>query len=216
MTSQAVRRAAGSKPGGRLVQEDDVGVADQRERDIKTPSLPTRKIMRERVRLLSQSHQRDRVIDITGRSVVTRVQLHALTYRQARLGLGFLQHNADTISPSGVALCRVNPKDMHLTVCAVPKPLENLHGRGLASAVRTQEREDLSRPHVQIHTAHRLATPVPLHQAAHPDHRLRDGRNRRHSTQITSAVGRVQRCTLTTPTDPRVTSGARIMAALRS
>ena len=151
MTSQAAAARGGVEARRRLVQEDDVGIADQRQRDVEASPLSAGEVVRERVGLLGQSDERDRVVDIAGRPVVTGVQLQALADRQARLGFGFLQHNPDTVPPRRVAVRRVDAENPHLTVGALPKPFQNLHRRRLPRAVRTQEREDLAAPHVEIH-----------------------------------------------------------------
>ena len=58
IASQAVRRAAGSKPGRRLVEEDELGVADEREGEVQAPLLAAGQRARDVVGLLVQAGER--------------------------------------------------------------------------------------------------------------------------------------------------------------
>jgi len=83
------------------------------------------------------------------------------------------------------------PQDANLSPRALPEAFEDLHRRGFARAVRPEEREDFSSPHLQIDARDRLAAAVALHQTTDTDHRLGPGRADRrliHAVFRTDAV----------------------------
>ena len=71
---------------------------------------------------------------------------------------------------------RVVPQDSNLSRRALLEAFEDLHRRGLARAVRTEEGEDLSRRTSRSMPATGLVAAVALNQPADADHRL--GRSR--------------------------------------
>src|SRR5207302_1065251 len=81
--------------GGGLVEEEDFGVADEREGDVEAAALAAGEMRRERGHLIFESHERDRVVDVAGCRVVARVQSETLPDRQAGFGLAFLEDDAD-------------------------------------------------------------------------------------------------------------------------
>ncbi len=103
--------------GGRLVQEDDLGVADQGQGDIEAPALAAGQLRGERVRLLGQADQGDGVVDVARRPVVAGIQLQALAHGQAGLGLGLLQHDADPVPPRPRRLAGSTPSTRHRRRC---------------------------------------------------------------------------------------------------
>ena len=73
--------------GGRLVKEDELGVTDQREREIEPPPLAAGEPGGERACLTGEADQGDGLADVPWRAVEPGVHGQALTYRQAGLGL---------------------------------------------------------------------------------------------------------------------------------
>ena len=67
----------------RLVEEDQLRVADQRERDVEPPPLPARELRRERVGLLVEPDERDRLVDVARLEVVAGVELRGTRARSA-------------------------------------------------------------------------------------------------------------------------------------
>src|SRR5205085_3753270 len=70
------------EPGRRLVEEHDVGVADEGEGDVEATALPARELRGERVSRVVEADQGDGVLDVAWRSVVPGVQGEALPHRQ--------------------------------------------------------------------------------------------------------------------------------------
>ena len=155
----------GVEPGRRLVEEDDVGVADQRQCDIESPTLAARELAGAGVCLVGQPDQGDGVVDPAWRPVVAGVELEALPHGQAGLGLRFLQNDADPVPPRTAGLGRVDTQYADLAVCAFPEALEDLDRGGLAGTVGTEEGEDLAAVDFEVDPADRLAASVALDAA---------------------------------------------------
>src|SRR4051794_39426605 len=71
-----------------------------------------------------------------------------LAERLERLGSGVdaavLQHQPDARPESRATRRRVHPEDAHAPAVAAAVALDDLHGRGLARAVRTEHRDELT------------------------------------------------------------------------
>ena len=71
--AQALDHVPGGAPGRRveagrrLVEEDELRVADQGEGHVEPSALPARELLAERVRLLLQPDERDRLLDVARR-----------------------------------------------------------------------------------------------------------------------------------------------------
>src|SRR5215472_2322691 len=170
--------AAGGRveTSGRLVQEDELWVADQGEREVEPAPLAARQPGADRVRLAGETDQGDGLVDIPRRAVEPGIHGQALPHGQAGLGLRLLQDHAHPVPPGAARRGWVVPQETNLSRDALAEAFEDLHRRGLARAVRAEEGEDLSPPHLQIDARDSLVAAVALHQAAHADHRLGPGR----------------------------------------
>jgi hypothetical protein len=113
---RAARR--GVEAGRRLVEEDQLRVADQAERDVEPAPLPTGQLLAERVRLLLEPDERDRLVDLARRRVVAGVQLQALADGQTGFGLGLLQDGAHPVAPGATCVRRVDAEHAHLALVA--------------------------------------------------------------------------------------------------
>ncbi len=63
----------------------------------------------------------------------------------------------------------IEPEHVHGPAVAPAETLQDLHGRRLAGAVRAEQAEDLTAPHLEVDAAHGLAAVVRLAQAADGD-----------------------------------------------
>ena len=151
LPGRAARRRV--EAGRRLVEEDELRVADQRERDVEPAPLAARELRRERVRLLVEPDERDRLVDVARFAVVAGVELEALAHGQPRLGARLLQDGADAVAPGGVAVRRVDAEHADLAVGARAEALEDLDRRRLAGAVRPEEGEDLAALDLEVDPA---------------------------------------------------------------
>ena len=137
----------------RLVEEDQLGVADQRERDVEPAALAAGERGRALIGLRGQADERKRLIDVARRRVVAGVERDALAHREARLGPGFLQHDPDPRAPAAGRLPRVRAEHLDLAAARLAKALEDLDRGRLARPVGPEEREDLPAPDLQVDTA---------------------------------------------------------------
>jgi hypothetical protein len=170
--------AAGGRveAGGGLVEEDEVGIADEGKREVEPSPLAAGEPGGDRVRSGFEADQFDGLVDVPRRAVEPGVQGQAFAHGQAKLGLRFLQDHAHPVAPGAARRGRILPQDGDLAIGPRPEALEDFHRRGLARAVRAEEGEDLPAPHLEIDARDGLLTAVPLDQAADADDRLGLGR----------------------------------------
>jgi hypothetical protein len=81
--------------GGRLIEEEQVGVARQRDRDVEPPLLPARELDHPRVPLAGQADQLDDLVAGSRARIIARVHGDGLGDRQEAVHTGGLQHDAD-------------------------------------------------------------------------------------------------------------------------
>src|SRR2546423_787845 len=155
--------------GRRLVEEDQLGVADEREAEVEAAALPTRKAANYLVSLLAEADQLDDVVYRTRVRVVAGEQAQALGGCQRLVHRRGLEHDADLLAPAAAGKRGVDAE--HLDAAAVPLAgaLEDLDGRRLARAVRAEQAEDLAALDVEADPAHRLERAVRLAQVADGD-----------------------------------------------
>jgi hypothetical protein len=118
---------------GRLVQEDELRVADQGEGEIEPAPLAARQPAAERARLAGQTDQGDDLVDIPRRAIEPGVHGQALPDGQAGLGPGLLQDHAHPVPPGTARRARVVPQDTNLPRRALPEAFEDLNRRGLTA-----------------------------------------------------------------------------------
>ena len=146
------------EPGGRLVEEDELGVADQREREVEPPPLAAGQPRAERARLPGEADQGDGLVDVArrrGRSRRTGPGTRAPTGR-ARARIPARRRRPGPATPRRRWPGRA-PRTRDLAAGAPPEAFEDLHRGGLARAVRAEEGEDLPAPHVEVDACHGLA-----------------------------------------------------------
>jgi hypothetical protein len=98
-TSHVRRRAAGSKPGRGLVEEDQLRVADERERDVEAPALATRQPVRALPLASLEPDEAEHVIEVARGGVVAGVEAQALADGEVEFRRGLLQHDAEAVAP---------------------------------------------------------------------------------------------------------------------
>ena len=178
----AARR--GVEAGGRLVEEEQVRVADQGDGDIEAPQLAAREAARPRVRLLAQADVLDRPLDPERLTVVAGVQLERLAHGELRPHPALLQDDADPLAPRTRRRPGVAAEHRDLAGAALAVALEHLDRGRLARAVRPQEREHLSLADLEVDSAHRLYVSVGLSHPGDVDH------GGRHQAGILGSGGR--------------------------
>ena len=94
-SSHVVARACGSMPGGRLVEEHDLGLADQRARERQPLRLPARQPAHRRALGVAQPDDVEQSLGRFGIVVVRGEQAQQLERPQARVQPAVLEHHAD-------------------------------------------------------------------------------------------------------------------------
>src|SRR5581483_800944 len=152
-----------------LVEEDQLGVADQGQAEVEAPLLAARQRPHACVRLLGELDDLDHLVGVARLAVVTRERREALPDRQVRVEGRRLQHHADPLAPRGAAALRVDPEHLDLAAVARAVALENLDRRRLARAVRTEQAEHLAALDREFDAAQRFVVAVPLAQPGNRD-----------------------------------------------
>ncbi len=158
--------------GRRLVEEQQLGVADQGKRDVQPPLLTARHPQYTRFGLLRQPHLLDRLIDVPRPRVVPGEQLERLAHRELGVHPALLQDDADALAPLAGRMRGVLAEDRDLARRALAIALEHLDRRGLAGAVRAQEGEDLAPLDGQVQATDGLEVAIGLAQARDADDRI--------------------------------------------
>jgi hypothetical protein len=203
----AARR--GVEAGGRLVEEDQLGVAADPERDVEPAALAAGQRVGAGVRAVAEA---DEVEDLVRRARVRvgrAVELDRLAGGDLRLQALLLQNDADPLAEGPLAAPGVEPEDVQIARVGAPVALQDLHERRLPGAVRTEDREHLAAADRQVDAVERLDVAVGLAQRADGDGRRgRAGRRRRsgHFEGVREHAFRIVRA-------PRFVIGGRVELA---
>src|SRR5215210_1307982 len=158
----AARR--GVEAGGGLVEEHELRVAHEGERQVEAPPLAARELLGAGVRLLAEAHELDRVVRIAGVVIRLAEVPDRLPDGHTRVEAAALEHYAHALLQVAVAGGGVVSKHPHVASRAAPVALEDLDGGGLAGTVRAEEAEDLAALHLERQPAHGLHGPIGLVQ----------------------------------------------------
>ena len=146
--------------GGRLVEKEQLGVADQRESDVETPALPAREVLRECVDAIGQPDQLGDLGGSARRAVVAGIELQAFAHGQPAIGLGLLKDDADALSPGAVGGRRVDPEHAGGATAAGAKPGQDFDEGRLARPVGAQQSEDFATPNLRIDAPEHVMRPI--------------------------------------------------------
>ena len=129
---------------GRLVEEHQRRLADQRERERQALLLPARHAPHQRVPRVLEPDQVEQPFRVVGVVVVGGEQLQRLERLHARVEPAFLQHHADARAQLVAVAPRVDAEHAHLAGVGSAVALEDLDRGGLARAVRAEQAEHLA------------------------------------------------------------------------
>ena len=155
--------------GGGLVEEEQLGVADERHCDVETALLAAGELAGAIVRLALEPDEGDRLVDVARGGVVAGVELERLAHGEERLDAALLEDDPDALPPSAVSVLRVDAQDADLARAPLAIALEDLDRGRLPGAVGPEEREDLAGGDRQVDAADGLVRAVRLAQAADLD-----------------------------------------------
>src|SRR5204863_9787692 len=134
----------GIEPGSRLVEEQQLGVADQGDGDIEAALLAAGELARPIVGLLLEPGELDRLSDGARTPVVAGVELEGLADRQQGLHPALLEDDPDPLAPVAPGRAGVLAEHGRLAAAAVAVALEDLDGGRLPGSVRAEEGEYLA------------------------------------------------------------------------
>ena len=139
---QIPRRAPGGgvEPGRGVVEEEELGIADNPQAHVETPLLAAREGLHLGIGLLAEPNQLDDLTDRARRRVEAGVSFQHLTDREERLHGQFLQDDPELGSQPTllVPVARVDPEHPHRAVISAHEPLEDLDRRRLSRTVGTE------------------------------------------------------------------------------
>ena len=194
--------------GRRLVEEQQRGVADDAERHVEAAPLPTGQRPSARAGLLGQPDQFEHLVHVARIGVVRRLRLHLLAHGQLAVAAARLQHDAQLPLPVPAGRRRVLAQHPHLAGVAVPVALADLHRRRLAGAVRSEQREDLPAPEVEVQPVDGGEVAVALHQPPDGDGGVRVERIERAPGRSATAAAEDERVTRSTVSPSPLTACA--------
>ena len=157
------------EPRRRLVEEDEIGVADERDSEVETPLLPARERLDARPPFLLEADELDHLVDVARMGVVAGKEAVDLADRQHGGALGVLQDDADPLSQLPRCVARVVPE--HRGLARIPRAvtLQDLDRRRLPGPVRPEEAENLALSNLEADPAERFDAVVRLAQVANDD-----------------------------------------------
>ena len=162
----------GVEPGRRLVEEEQLGVADERHPDVEPPLLAAGQPAGAYLGLLLEADERDHIRHRPRGGVVAAEEVEALAHGQVGIEAAALEDDPDPLAPGAAGPRRVVAEDRDLAGVAAAVALEDLDRRRLPGAVRPEDREHLAGEHLEVDAAQRLEGAVALAQPAHADHRV--------------------------------------------
>src|SRR4029077_12226292 len=116
----------------RLVEEDQLRIADEGKPEVEPAPLATREPPGSGIALLLEADQPDHFVDRSWVLVVARELREMLGNCEVLVHGRGLEHNADPPSPVEIRSRRIVPEHLHLTCIALSVPLEDLDRRRLA------------------------------------------------------------------------------------
>src|SRR6266550_2112086 len=134
----------------RLVEEQELWIADQRTRDCETLLLPARQCSDARVRFLVELNDLDHFLRIAGAAIKASEQIYCLAHGEFFGELRVLELNAEALTQVvGVRLpCLAEHDDF--TGVAREQAFADLDSRGLAGAVRTEQSEAFAITYLEV------------------------------------------------------------------
>ena len=166
-----VAPGGGIEAGGRLVQEQEVGVARQADPHVEATLLAAGEFVDAGAGLLLQAHDAEDLAGGPGVRVVAAVEVDGLLHREERFDARLLEHDADALQQRPLPAGRIVAQDPDFAGVGGAVALEDLDGGRLAGAVGAEEGEDLTPCHFEIDAPHGLDVTVGLLQALDDDGR---------------------------------------------
>ncbi len=140
----------------RLVEEQHLGIADERARDGEALLLSARELADPDVGLFLERHARDGFVRRDPLAIEAAKQRQRFADRELVRELGLLQRDADPLADVVVLPAPAHAEDFDLAGRRVEQSLDDFDGGRLAGAVRPQQAEALAPLDGEVQAAHRL------------------------------------------------------------
>jgi hypothetical protein len=167
--------------GRRLVEEDELRIADERERKVEASQLSARERAHARFALLAETDELDHLAHVSCPLVIAGEELEDLPDGEEGVHGRGLEDDADARPKVAAGAGRIGAENLHRAFVPAPVALEDLDGRRLAGAVRPEEGEHLARLDAEADPVEDLARAVRLLQAGDLD--------RGHAARILTTSG---------------------------
>jgi hypothetical protein len=139
--AQARRRASGVEPGRGLVQEQNVGAADDADGDIDAAALAAREGAYPGVGVIGQVDQFEDLANPPRSRVELGEQGERVADGELGIQAGRLHDQPDTGPPPSITPVGVGTQDSDGAAGGGHEAFEDLQGGGLARTVRTEHRQ---------------------------------------------------------------------------
>ncbi len=169
--AQALDELPGPAPGrgvearGGLVEEEQLGVADDAEGKVEPPPLPAGEGPHPGVGLLVQPGEGEHLGDGARVRVVAGVQAHQLARCEGVLEASLLEHDPDSFPEGSAPGLRVEPEHLDRARVRGPVALEHLDRGGLPGTVGSEQGHDLTLVDREVEAVYGPDLPVDLAQA---------------------------------------------------
>jgi hypothetical protein len=160
-----------------LVEDDDLGIVDERARDEEPPLHPARELLDRRIGLLGELHKLQELPgpllgDLARQVEVAPVHEEVLQDLEVVVQIVLLGDDPDAALDLALVLRDLEPRDRELPAGRDGRAVEHLHRGGLAGAVGPEETEALAPVDLKVHALYGLEVPVTFLETARDEGRL--------------------------------------------
>ena len=170
--ARVAARASGIHAGRRLVEDHDLGPADQGQRQPEPLPLPAGQTPVARPGDGGQADQLEQLVGVARVGVEAAVLAERLARPGARVDAAVLEHQPDASTQGRPTGCRIGPQHASGAAVGASIALDDLDRRRLAGAVRSEQRDQLAAADRQRDAVEDRARAVALDQPVDDDHRV--------------------------------------------
>ncbi len=159
----------GIEPGGRLVEEDQLGVADEGQAEVQAALLAAREGLDPGAGLGLEPHQPDHLVHRPGGGIEARPLGHRLGHGQVGVDGALLEDDAHLGPQAPRTALGIHPEHADRAGVALAVPLQDLDRGGLARPVGPEQGEHLTPADLEVDAPHGHEGPVGLGQSLNGD-----------------------------------------------